>query len=316
MSLLTVDQIQYNGGTALTLPTATPGAGDMLQTNGSGVLSWRDRLQKVTNAAGSVTYTTPANIQAGKSLGTAGGNTMGWYSAGGDPMKIGSHIGWRLADKADFNAIITTYDGNESASANQGVGTMNLKIPDSVNASDVSSYYMEAYNLSAQNGNWYLNVKPIDASNNTIVNGSQIAHLTQNLNNSGNYNYYTGATSHIKINNGASYTSMQNGSVNTQYGDFNRLQTQSSSMSFRDLNFQLQHYNAKYDFDGVVEANGFYSGNATNNFATSTVYQGRGDQGNFQMATNYAAGFQLEMGNGGSFKKGTVCLYYCLNDGA
>jgi len=315
MSLLTVDQIQYNGGTALTLPTATPSAGDMLQTNGSGVLSWRDRLQKVTNAAGTVTYTTPANIQAGKALGTGGSTTLGWYAAGGDPMKIGSHIGWRLADKADFNATINTYGGTESSSGNQGVSTMNLKIPDSVNASDVSSYYMEAYGLAAQNGGWYLHIKPIDSSNNPIAY-SQIGHLSQASSNSYGFNYNTGTYNYIKINDGPSGTSMQNGSVNTTYGDWNRLQTQNSSMSFRDLNFQLQHYNAKYDFDGVVEVNGYHTGNNNQNFMISTVYQGRGNQGNFSMSTGYAAGFSLELMNGGNWKKGTVCLYYCLNDGA
>lgn len=315
MSLLTVDQIQYNGGTALTLPTATPGAGDMLQTNGSGVLSWRDRLQKVTNAAGSVTYTTPANIQAGKALGTAGGNTMGWYSAGGDPMKIGSHIGWRLADKADFNATISAYGGTESNGANTGVGSINLLLPSGVDGSDVSSYYLVAYSLGAQNGSWYMNVEAIDSAGNNIAN-SQIGHLNQTISNGYGYNYNTATLNKIRINIGPSGTSMDNGQVNTTYGDWNSLTSQSSSMSRRDMNFQLQHYNAKYDFDGVVEVNGYHSGGDNQNFASSIVYQGRGNQGNFVMSTNYAAGFKLEMLNGGSFKKGSAELYYCLNDGA
>ena len=315
MSLLTVDQIQYNGGTALTLPTATPGAGDMLQTNGSGVLSWRDRLQKVTNAAGSVTYTTPANIQTGKSLGTAGGNTMGWYSAGGDPMAIGSHIGWRLADKADFNAIISSYGGTESNGVNTGVSDINLLLPSGVNASDVSSYYLVAYSLGAQNGNWYMNVEAINSAGNNIAN-SQIGHLNQNISESYGFNYSTANLNKIRINNGPSGTTMNNGQANTTYGDWNSLTLQTSSMSRRDLNFQLQHYNAKYDFDGVVEVNGYHSGSDNQGFASSIVYQGRGDQGNFVMSTDYAAGFKLEMLNGGSFKKGSVELYYCLNDGA
>tara|TARA_B000000477_G_scaffold123829_1_gene130049 strand:+ start:612 stop:1559 length:948 start_codon:yes stop_codon:yes gene_type:complete len=315
MSLLTVDQIQYNGGTALTLPTTTPAAGDMLQTNGSGVLSWRDRLQKVTNAAGTVTYTVPANIQAGKALGTAGGNTLGWYSAGGDPMQIGSHTGWRLADKADFNSIISSFGGSESNGANTGVGYIDLLLPSGVNASDVSSYYMEAYGLAAQNGSWYMNVEAINSSGNNIAN-SQIGTLNQTLSNNYGANYDTSTRNKIRLNNGPSGTVQQNGSVNTTYGDWNALQTQNSSMSFRDLNFQLQHYNAKYDFDGVVEVNGFHTGNSNYNFASSIVYQGRGNQGNFVMSTDYTAGFKLEMLNGGSFKKGTVCLYYCLNDGA
>ena len=316
MSLLTVDQIQYNGGTALTLPTATPGAGDMLQTNGSGVLSWRDRLQKVTNAAGTVTYTTPSNIQNGKALGTAGGNALGWYSAGGDPMKVGSHIGWRLADKADFNATISAYNGTESNGVNTGVSSINLLLPSSVNASDVSSYHMVGYSLAGQNGSWYMNVQPVNASGSSVVNGSVIGHLGQALVGTYNDTYSTPALSSIRINNGPGTTVMQNGSVNTTYGDWNRLTSQSSSMSRRDLNFQLQHYNAKYDFDGVVESNGWYSGGDNANWAYSIVYQGRGDQGNFQMSTDYAAGFKIEMLNGGSFKKGTIELYYCLNDGA
>lgn len=315
MSLLTVDQIQYNGGTALTLPTATPGAGDMLQTNGSGVLSWRDRLQKVTNAAGSVTYTTPANIQAGKALGIAGGNTMGWYSAGGDPMKINSHVGWRLGDKADFNATISAYGGTESNGANTGVSSINLLLPSGVNASDVSSYYLVAYSLGAQNGSWYMNVQVINSAGNNIAN-TQIAQLNQTISNGYAYSYSTTNLNTIRINNGPSGTLMDNGQINASYGDWNSLTSQSSSMSRRDMNFQLQHYNAKYDFDGVVEVNGYKNAGDNQNFASSIVYQGRGNQGNFAMSTDYAAGFKLEMQNGGSFKKGSAELYYCLNDGA
>ncbi len=316
MSLLTVDQIQYNGGTALTLPTATPAAGDMLQTNGSGVLSWRDRLQKVTNAAGSVTYTAPSDIQAGKALGTGGSGTLGWFSSGGDPMSIGSHIGWRLADKADFNPTISGYDGTESNGVNTGVSGMNLLLPSGVNASDVSSYYLVAYSLGAQNSNWYMNVEAINSAGNNITNGSQIGHLNQSISNGGGTNYSTPNLNKIRINNGPGSTTIGNGQVNGTYGDWNRLTSQSSGMSRRDMNFQLHHYNAKYDFDGVVEVNGYTGGGDNQNFSSSIVYQGRGNQGNFQMSTDYAAGFKLEMLNGGSFKKGSAELYYCLNDGA
>ena len=315
MSLLTVDQIQYNGGTALTLPTATPSAGDMLQTNGSGVLSWRDRLQKVTNAAGTVTYTAPANVQDGKALGTDGSGTLGWYSGGGDPMQINSHIGWRLADKADFNAIISGYDGTESNGVNTGVGSIDLTLPSGVNASDVISYYMEGYNLSAQNGSWYLNIEVLKSNGSNAAN-SQIGHLNQTLSNNWGANYSTQNTNKIRANDGPTGTLIQNGSVNTTYGDWNRLQSQSSSMSFRDLNFQLQHYNAKHDFDGVLEVNGYYTGNSNYNFASSIVYQGRGNQGVYTMSTDYANGFKIELGGGGNWKKGTICLYYCLRDGA
>jgi hypothetical protein len=314
MSLLTVDQIQYNGGTALTLPTATPAAGDLLQTNGSGVLSWRDRLQKVTNAAGSVTYTTPANIQAGKALGTAGGNTMGWYSAGGDPMEINSHVGWRLGDKADFCSTISAYGGTESQGPNSGVSSINLLIPSTVNASDVISYYVRGIGIGGSNGNFYLRAKPINASGGVIKGSSaQIGHLLQVMASQNASLYNTATEDYINItNNSPSYFQQANAQMDTTNGDFNGYGA--ANMSRRRQNFYLQHYNAKYDFDGTVDSYIHYD-HAENRIARgSLVYQGRGNQGSIQMSTDYAAGFQFYL-NTGNFRNGTIELYYCLRDG-
>tara|TARA_R100001460_G_scaffold95852_1_gene138084 strand:+ start:754 stop:1695 length:942 start_codon:yes stop_codon:yes gene_type:complete len=312
MSLLTVDQIQYNGGTALTLPTATPAAGDLLQTNGSGVLSWRDRLQKVTNAAGTVTYTTPANIQAGKALGTAGGNTMGWYSAGGDPMEINSHVGWRLGDKADFCSTINGYGGVESPGPNANVSSINLKIPSTVNASDVISYYVRGIGIGGSSGNFYLRAKPIDASNNPIAY-SEIGHLLQVMASQNASQYYTGKNNFIVItNNSPNYFQQSTAQSDTTNGDFNGFGA--ANMSRRRQNFYLQHYNAKYDFDGTVDS--YLHNDTTENRISrgSLVYQGTGNQGSFAMSTGYAAGFQFYI-NSGQFRNGTLELYYCLRDG-
>jgi hypothetical protein len=315
MSLLTVDQIQYNGGTALTLPTATPAAGDMLQTNGSGVLSWRDRLQKVTNAAGTVTYTAPSDIQAGKSLGTGGSGTLGWFSGGGDPMKVGSHVGWRLADKFDFNSNMSGSYGSSQTAYGTLVANTILLLPSGVNASNVSSYYFVGYGLGAQSGSgsgWA--ITPVNASGSDVANSNAIGHLNQMLSSSYGANYSTATDNKIQITDGPSGSTQTNGQTNTTYGDFNNTNNQ-SNIARRGVNFELQHYNAKYDFDGVGEADGWRSGGENSNFATSLVYQGRGNQGSFAMSTDYAAGFKLSLYSGGNIMQGTVCLYYCLNDG-
>ena len=315
MSLLTVDQIQYNGGTALTLPTATPAAGDLLQTNGSATLSWRDRLQKVTNAAGTVTYTAPSNVVAGKALGTGGSGTLGWYSAGGDPMAIGSHVGWRLGDKADFCATISAYDGTETAGVNADVTSINLLIPSSVNASDVISYYVKGIGIGFSQGEAHLEAKPINASGGVIKGSSaQIGHLLQ-VQSSQNGNMYSTPTEDYIVITGTSpsYFYQKNAQSNTSVGDFNSF---SGGSSQKRQNFVMQHYNAKYDFDGTVDSFIQYDTNDQNRFSRGTlVYQGRGSQGSIQMSTDYAAGFQFYV-NAGEFLNGTIELYYCLKDGA
>jgi len=312
MSLLTVDQIQYNGGTALTLPTATPAAGDLLQTNGSGVLSWRDRLQKVTNAAGSVTYTAPSNVVAGKALGTGGSKTLGWFTTGGDPMSIGSHVGWRLGDKADFCSTISGYAGTESPGVNANVSSINLLIPSSVNASDVISYHARGIGIGGSSSSFHLEAQPINASGGLIKGPSaQIGHLLQGITSNGAI-YDTSAEDYIIITNTNGYFQQANSQMDTTNGDFNGYGA--ANMSRRRQNFDLRHYNAKYDFDGTVDSYIHYDSQENKIGRGSLVYQGRGNQGSFQMSTDYAAGFKFYINNG-QFRNGTIELYYCIRDG-
>lgn len=308
MSLLTVDQIQYNGGTALTLPTATPSAGDMLQTNGSGVLSWRDRLQKVTNAAGTVTYTTPANIQAGKSLGTAGGNTLGWYSGGGDPMAINSHIGWRLGDKIDFNATINAYGGTQTVSPSR-TSSAYLKIPSSINASDVISYHILGTGLGSTGTNWSVRFKPINASNTNIL--QYWGNLTQTASSGQNAGYNTSQNNYADP---MATRPIDYQQFDSTYGDWNRNASASYATNRRRYNFEAFAYNSKYDMDLEIESQWFRTNSDAQNVSGQGVYAGRGNVGNQAVTTDFAAGFQIYV-TSGNFGCGSIELYYCLRDG-
>ena len=313
MSLLTVDQIQYNGGTALTLPTATPAAGDLLQTNGSATLSWRDRLQKVTNAAGTVTYTAPSNVVAGKALGTGGSGTLGWYSSGGDPMKVGSHIGWRLADKADFNSTISAVGGSQTASPDN-TGQFYLTLPSSVSASNVSSYYMRATGMGFSAGSASMRIRPLNSSNNAILSSQYAKHLSQGINPSYGSFYNTDSMDYISVNAQGSGGSTLSQQWNTTYGDHNYSTMNSYSVPRRRLNFDMTYYNAKYDFDATLITQYYYSNSDANNGWISTCVSGAGNGGSYAMTTDYASGFRLDC-TSGNFRNGMVELYYCLNDG-
>ena len=314
MSLLTVDQIQYNGGTALTLPTATPAAGDLLQTNGSATLSWRDRLQKVTNAAGTVTYTAPSNIVSGKALGTGGSGTLGWYSAGGDPMKIGSHIGWRLADKADFCSTISAVGGSQTASPNNS-SQFYLRLPSGVSASNVSSYFMRATGMGFSGGGASMRIRPLNSNDGEITNGGAATHLAQGINPSYGTFYNTSALNYISINAQGSGGNNISEQWNTTYGDHNYSAPNSYTIPRRRLNFDMNYYNAKYDFDATLITQLYYSSSsAANNSWISTCVSGAGNGGSYAMTTDYASGFRLDC-TSGNFRNGMVELYYCLNDG-
>jgi len=315
MSLLTVDQIQYNGGTALTLPTATPAAGDLLQTNGSGVLSWRDRLRKVTNAAGTVTYTTPSDVQGGKALGTSGGNAMGWYAGGGDPMGVNGHIGWRLADKIDFNSTIDGYGGNQTSGNPSNISQVNLTLPSGVNASDVSGYILRGTALGFYQANAGVRVNPINSSGTNLISSSPVCNMQWSMS-SNNGNNASGSSQNDFISimdNEPSGFQTSNSQYDTTYGDFNN--QGNYSISRRRMNFELQHYNCKYDFGGYVRAVCYRDNSTNKNHAKINVYGSRGNQ-SFQMSTNHAAGFRVYMYTGAYYRNGMLELYYCLNDGA
>jgi len=105
MSKLVVDEIQYSGGTALTLPTTSPTAGDRLKTDGSGNLGWANYTTSIQRP--SQLYNMPAaSGNANQALKTDGSGNIGFANAPGNPMYVegagtNQRYGYYLVDKVD-----------------------------------------------------------------------------------------------------------------------------------------------------------------------------------------------------------------------
>lgn len=186
MATLTVDQIQYNGGQVFTLPTTAISSGDMIKTDGSGALGFRQRLTKVSNAAGTVNWNTPSTVTAGKVLGTAADGNLAWVTGGGNPEKIGDHSGLELMDKLDMTNTCPTFNGTVTASPLSGVANITLEIPNTVDASNVQYYYIECYGVQIDNGE-NLCMDLLDSTGTSTLNGNRMRKWSRWLYNGSQY---------------------------------------------------------------------------------------------------------------------------------
>ena len=186
MATLTVDQIQYNGGQVFTLPTTAISSGDMIKTDGSGALGFRQRLQKVSNAAGTVSWNTPSTVTAGKVLGTAADGNLAWVTGGGNPEQIGDHSGLELMDKLDMTNTCPTFNGTVTASPLSQVANLTLEIPNTVNASDVQHYYIECYGVQVDNGE-FMAMDILDSDGNSVIDGKRMKSWSRYMFNGSRY---------------------------------------------------------------------------------------------------------------------------------
>ena len=309
MATLTVDQIQYNGGTALTLPTASPTAGQMLKTDGSANLGWKDRLQKASNASGSVTYNMPTNVVNGKTLGTDGSGTLTWQTVAGDPTTVGTHTGMRLADKISFNS--TRADGASSATASVNVAnSFNLLIPTTVNAADVQAYFLKCYGYQYSSSST-LYCLPIDKDGTTLEAGNnQGTYCRYSSYNSGNGNNNESSATRISLSLGPSNTCQ---ATETSRGDFNEW----GSNNYKRYGFcEFQYYNSKGHPSWSSQ---YMEGYSTSNYHDQWgVTRGNANYTNTSNAgwtTDHAAGFQIYNSGTQNFVSGVFELYYTLKDG-
>ena len=119
MSKLVVNQIQYSGGTAFTLPQSGGTANQVMKTDGSGNLSFVNGISTVKNSGQSVTYTMPtAPGNANQIIKTDGSGQLSYTNATAtNPMSVGNQDGMVL--------VGSTGDSMSSGSAN----TVDLIIP-------------------------------------------------------------------------------------------------------------------------------------------------------------------------------------------
>lgn len=309
MSTLTVDQIQYNGGTAFTLPTGAPTAGQLLKTDGSGALGWVDGLAKVKSADGSsITYDKPPTPVANKILGTDGNENLTWVTGGGDPMKVGSHIGLRLADKVDFNSDISALDGTVTVSPMKAQAVY-LRLPTSVSASNVSHYYWKCTGIKNNSSNWRMDIQPINTSNSSIM-VNNFYNSYKGANYAQNNQFNSVATDYMRMN----YSQqMSVGCADTTNGDFNNLYNDNIGM--RGMFCEGWYYNAKYSPDAYTKSVYFYDANNYKAAVQLGVHVQQNGGTNVQLTNDHASGFKFYM-NSNNFNEGMIELYYVLNDGA
>lgn len=313
MSTLTVDQIQYNGGTAFTLPTGAPTAGQFIKTDGSGALGWVDGLSKTKSADGSsIIYDKPPTPVSGKILGTDGNENLAWVTGGGDPMAIGTHTGWRLGDKVDFNSTIADFGGSVTASPDKA-GTVYLKVPNSgttATTSNIIAYYMRGIGINRAANSVRYRVEPVNHGNTNLMQNNTYQYVKGNNYQTGGHTSYPTAT-YIDVSN--PYTNLDTGSSandNTN-GDFNSFNNWNITMK-RQF-FELFWYNAKHSPDYWLRLNGQYDTNSYRMY--NYVSGGAGQNGSNSSATSdHAAGFKLYT-TSSNFVEGTVELYYVLKDG-
>ena len=166
MSKLVVDEIQYSGGTALTLPTATPVANDQLKTDGSGNLGWTNYATSIKRP--NVTYTFPAAAgSANQALKTDGSGNMDWANAPANPMyNVGNstnrRYGYYLLDKVD---CVST-----PASAN-----INFNFPSSyvTNTASMIGIYLKVIGLGNVTNGDYPYMRFVDNSGNSVHQNTQ-----------------------------------------------------------------------------------------------------------------------------------------------
>ncbi len=165
MSKLVVNQVQYSGGTALTLPqSGGTTSGEMLKTDGSGNLSFSSGLSTLKSEDGSsVTYTMPATVgSANQLIKTDGSGNLSFTNATAtNPMAEGDKDGMVLigSSGSDFR--------------DNPVSTYNISVPTSMttNRYDIVAYKIYCHGINANGGGKFWLV-PTNQSGTHVNNSS------------------------------------------------------------------------------------------------------------------------------------------------
>ena len=313
MSTLTVDQIQYNGGQVFTLPTTAISSGDMIKTDGSGALGFRQRLTKVSNAAGTVNWNTPSTVTAGKVLGTAADGNLAWVTGGGNPEQIGDHSGLQLMDKLDMTNTCPTFDGTVTASPLSGVANITLEIPNTVNASDVQHYYIECYGVQVDNGE-FMAMDILDSDGNSVIDGKRMKSWSRYMFNGSRYVASRSPTINSSSVSGVmrinQYQLMQGAGTGGQYNDTSN--TSASKMAH--MRFYIN--NNKYMPTVSMRSWGSFSDSNNQSWMEQTVWYM--DSGNNAESTGkYVSKVKFLTENAGvTYRSGLWLMYAVMKDGA
>jgi len=313
MATLTVDQIQYNGGQVFTLPTTAISSGDMIKTDGSGALGFRQRLTKVSNAAGTVNWNTPSTVTAGKVLGTAADGNLAWVTGGGNPEQIGDHSGLELMDKLDMTNTCPTFNGTVTASPLSQVANITLEIPNTVNASDVQYYYIECYGVQIDNGE-RMCMDLLDSTGTSTINGNQMKKWSRWMYNGSRYTDTKSLTINSSQVNSLMRINEQNlmacGGTGGQYNDTSN--TSASKMAH--MRFYIN--NNKY----MPTVSMFYYGNYTDSNSQSVLentvwYMDSGN--NAENNGQYVSKVKFATEDAGvTYRSGLWLMYAVMKDGA
>jgi len=319
MGKIVVKKVQSQNSTvAFQLPASDGTSGQILKTDGSAGLGWTSQNSFKSTDGSSLTYLTPTSTgTSGENLvnNSTSGNIQLAYSSAGNPMNAGTHQGWRIFDKYNFNS------GGDTNYQN----SVNLICPTSytTTASNIIAMRLEFYGLSINQGGTSSSYqpipicKPIDQAGNLVSNTSAQSGNAVSWSipgQGGGAKYFSTAERGFT----QGLTGNRAGTLgNTDYHSQGGKKTYSSyNYKGGGLMMQMQWYNA-YGFPGVT-------GNFTGSYTTSNGNQGwnqttmrvGNDVHSFHNSTaQHAMGFQVREDGNNYFTNGCMVLSGFFKDG-
>tara|TARA_B100001142_G_C14342513_1_gene658543 strand:- start:2695 stop:3654 length:960 start_codon:yes stop_codon:yes gene_type:complete len=317
MSKLVVNQIQYSGGTAFTLPQSGGTANQVMKTDGSGNLSFVNGISTVKNSGQTVTYTMPtAPGSANQVIKTNGSGQLSYAnSTASNPMSVGSQDGMVLVGST----------GDAMAANNSN--TVDLIVPSTytTNYTDIVSFRLTFHGIRASSSGKIYFI-PLKQDGSTALNSSGFG---------GNYrwNYYSyGAHPNYGVNGllNQEPTSNTNGfcSVPTSYNTYgdnqqdNRLETGSSGQYAVGQNGEFDIYPMLRNLSMNGWSGGAY-GSSTSNMEyhkfpapqkSSNAYTSSTTNGDMENMDGGMMGVRIYT-NGGNWRQGVIQLYAIFKDG-
>tara|TARA_R110001592_G_scaffold328409_1_gene609988 strand:+ start:1077 stop:2036 length:960 start_codon:yes stop_codon:yes gene_type:complete len=317
MSKLVVNQIQYSGGAAFTLPQSGGTSGQLLKTDGSGNIGFVNGISTIKNSGQSVTYTMPtAPGNANQIIKTDGSGQLSYTNATAtNPMSVGNQDGMVL--------VGSTGDSMSSGSAN----TVDLIIPSTytTNYADIVALKLTFHGIRPSTSS-KLYFIPLLQNGNVALNTSGFG---------GNYrwNYYSyGANPNYGVTGTLNQeaTSATNGfcSLPTSYSMYgsndpdNRTEASTNGQYACGYNGEFDIYPMRRNISMNGWAGGAYGSGTTSmeyrKFpAPQTAYNSNPNNtvnGDMENIDGGMMGIRIYT-NGGTWKQGVIQLYAIFKDG-